>query len=162
MSFHSVHNVGVLGIIEVHESSCFCETCFLNEPGNCKNAWLVERFAWTSVYKKQQVKDDVQNKLWDSYSLPYRHKKALFFRPKATRQKPKQKDINHKPNDRKQKKKTLAFQDSIIVSPKNQNDFLIFTIHLSGHQYHCVIYYHFIFLFYLLVHFILYKAPSLI
>ena len=79
LSFHSVCSVGVPGIIEVHESSCFCEPCFLNEPGNFKNAWLVERFAWVSVYNKEQVKDDIQNKLWDSYSLPYRHKKALFL-----------------------------------------------------------------------------------
>ena len=37
MSLHSVRNVGVRGIIEVRESSCFCEVCFLNEEGECKN-----------------------------------------------------------------------------------------------------------------------------
>ena len=37
MSLHSIHNVGGRGIIEVRESSCFCEVCFLNEEGECKN-----------------------------------------------------------------------------------------------------------------------------
>ena len=46
-SFHSVCNVGVPGIIEVRESSCFCEICFLNEKGKCRNAALVQPFAWT-------------------------------------------------------------------------------------------------------------------
>ena len=45
LSFHSVCNVGIPGIIEVHESSCFCEVCFVNESGQCKNAHLVEDFA---------------------------------------------------------------------------------------------------------------------
>ena len=49
LSFHSVRNAGVPGIIAVHESSCFCEPCFLNDPGNCKNSQLVERFALASV-----------------------------------------------------------------------------------------------------------------
>ena len=51
LNFHSVHNVGIPGIIEVRESSCFCEVCFLNESGQCKNAQLVEDFAWASLYK---------------------------------------------------------------------------------------------------------------
>ena len=36
LSFYSVHNVGIPGIIEVCESSCFCEVCFVNESGQCK------------------------------------------------------------------------------------------------------------------------------
>ena len=51
LNFHSVHNVGIPGIIEVHESSCFCEGCFVNKSGQCKNAHLVEDFAWASLYK---------------------------------------------------------------------------------------------------------------
>ena len=47
LNFHSVRNVGLPGIIEVRESSCFCEPSFFNEPGNCKNAWLVERLKMT-------------------------------------------------------------------------------------------------------------------
>ena len=45
LSFHSVHNVGIPGIIEVHKSSCFCKVCFFNESGQCKNGHLVEDFA---------------------------------------------------------------------------------------------------------------------
>ena len=45
LSFHSVCNVGIPGIIGVHKSSCFCEVCFVNESGQCKNAHLVEDFA---------------------------------------------------------------------------------------------------------------------
>ena len=51
LNFHSVCNVGIPGIIEVHESSCFCKVCFVNESGQCKNAQLVEDFAWASLYK---------------------------------------------------------------------------------------------------------------
>ena len=35
LNFKSVRNVGIPGIIEVCESSCFCEVCFLNESGQC-------------------------------------------------------------------------------------------------------------------------------
>ena len=36
-TFHSVRNTGIPGIIEVRESSCFCEPCFLSVDGECKN-----------------------------------------------------------------------------------------------------------------------------
>ena len=49
--FHSVQNTGEQGIVEVRESSCFCEPCYLNEPGECKNINLVCPFEWVSVYK---------------------------------------------------------------------------------------------------------------
>ena len=35
--FHSVWNTGEQVIDELRESSCFCEPCYLNEPGECKN-----------------------------------------------------------------------------------------------------------------------------
>ena len=44
LNFYSVHNVGIPGFIEVHESSCFCEVCFVNESGQYKNSHLVEDF----------------------------------------------------------------------------------------------------------------------
>ena len=75
LSFHSVHNVGIPGIIEVHESSCFCEFCFFNESGQCKNGHLVEDFAWASLYKNQQIEDHFENKVWECYSVPYRYAK---------------------------------------------------------------------------------------
>ena len=81
MTFHSVHNVGVRGIIEVHESSCFCEVCFLNGQGECKNRKLVEDFAWASLYKDMYIAGNVENKLWDTYSLPYTHAKKPIFKP---------------------------------------------------------------------------------
>ena len=36
LSFHSVCNVGIPDIIEVHKSSCFCEVCFLMNLGSAK------------------------------------------------------------------------------------------------------------------------------
>ena len=53
---HSIRNVGITpGIIEVRESSCFCEVCFANESGECKNSHLVEDFAWATLYNDQQI-----------------------------------------------------------------------------------------------------------
>ena len=43
-TFHSVRNTGIPGIIEVRESSCFCEPCFLGDAGDCKNKHLVKPF----------------------------------------------------------------------------------------------------------------------
>ena len=68
--FHSVCNTGILGIIEVWESSCYCEPCFLNVPGEFKNHKLVNNFAWAFVYKKPDISGHVENKLWNGFSLP--------------------------------------------------------------------------------------------
>ena len=81
LTLHSVRNVGVRGIIEVRESSCFCEVCFLNAQGECKNRKLVEDFAWASLYKSLYIEENVENKMWDTYSLPYTHAKKPIFRP---------------------------------------------------------------------------------
>ena len=78
LSFHSVRNVGIPGIIEVHDSSCFCEVFFFNESGQCKNGHLVEDFAWASLYKNQQIEDNFENKVWECYSVPYRYAKKIF------------------------------------------------------------------------------------
>ena len=86
LSFHSVCNVGILGIIEVHESSCFCEVCFVNESGQCKNAHLVEDFAWALLYKNWQIEDNFENKLWECYSVPYRYAKKNILKSKPKRQ----------------------------------------------------------------------------
>ena len=83
LTLHSVRNVGLPGVIEVRESSCFCEICFLNEPGECKNARLVEDFAWASLYKNKKIEHNFENKLWDTYSLPYSHAKKPVFRPQS-------------------------------------------------------------------------------
>ena len=72
LCFHSVHNTGIPGIVEVCESSCYCEPCFLNVPGECKNWKLVNNFAWASVYKKPDISGHVENKLWNGFSLPYK------------------------------------------------------------------------------------------
>ena len=76
LRFHSVRNVGTPGIIEVRESSCFCEVCFANESGECKNSHLVEDFAWATLYKDQQIEDKFENKIWEGYSVPYRYLKT--------------------------------------------------------------------------------------
>ena len=45
LSFHSVHNVGIPGIIEAYESICFCEVCFFNESGQCKKLTFSGKFS---------------------------------------------------------------------------------------------------------------------
>ena len=81
-SFHSVYNAGVPGIIEVQESSCFCEICFHNEKCECRNAALVQPFAWTSLYKNHTIKENFKNKLWEGYSIEFKYVKKHMFRPK--------------------------------------------------------------------------------
>ena len=88
LSFHSVCQVGIPDIIEVCESSCFCEVCFVNESGQCKNAHLVEDFAWASLYKNKQIEDNFENKLWECYSVPYRYAKKNILKLKPKRQIP--------------------------------------------------------------------------
>ena len=80
LSFHSICNVGIPGIIKVHKSSCF-----VNESGQCKNAHLVEDFARASLYKNQQIEDNFENKVWECYSVPYRYakKNVLKSKPKT-------------------------------------------------------------------------------
>ena len=85
LNFYSVHNVGIPGIIEVRESSCFCEVCFVNESGQCKNAHLVGYFAWASLYKNRQIKDNLENKVWECYSVPYRYAKRNILKSKPKR-----------------------------------------------------------------------------
>ena len=72
LCFHSVHNTGIPGIVEVCESSCYCKPCFLSVPGECKNHRLVNNFAWVSVYKKPYISGYFKNKLWNGFSLPYK------------------------------------------------------------------------------------------
>ena len=86
LRFHSVRNVGTPGIIEVCESSCFCEVCFANESGECKNSHLVEDFAWATLYKDQQIEDKFQNKIWEGYSIPYRYLKTNILKSRPKRQ----------------------------------------------------------------------------
>ena len=75
-SFHSVRNTGTPGIVEVREASCFCEVCFLNHSGECKNKRLVKNFRWActskSVKDKQKI---VHNVHWHSTSMKFQHKK---------------------------------------------------------------------------------------
>ena len=81
-SFHSVCNAGVPGIIEVQKSSCFCEICFHNKKGECRNAALVQPFAWTSLYKNHTIEENFKNKLWEGYSIEFKYVKKHMFRPK--------------------------------------------------------------------------------
>ena len=86
LRFHSVRNVGTPGIIEVRESSCFCEVCFANELGECKNSHLVEDFAWATLYKDQQIEDKFENIIWEGYSVPYRYLKKNILKSRPKRQ----------------------------------------------------------------------------
>ena len=80
--FHSVRNTGVPGIIEVRESSCFCEICFLNAPGECKNKRLVKNFRWACTSKSvEEIPTTVYNKHWHTTSVKYvRPKKTIIGR----------------------------------------------------------------------------------
>ena len=120
LSFHSVCNVGIPGIIEVCKSSCFCKVCFFNESGQCKNGHLVEDFAWASLYKNQQIEDHFENKVWECYSVPYRYAKKNILKSKPTRQNPKTKN---KSKNSKVGKKMLQKGPSIShVSSRNHSD----------------------------------------
>ena len=110
LSFHSVRNVGIPGIIEVHESSYFCEVCFFNESGQCKNGHLVEDFARASLYKNQQIEDHFENKVWECYSVPYRYAKKTILKSKPKRQNP---NIKNKSKNSKVGKKMLQKSPSI-------------------------------------------------
>ena len=68
--FHSVRNTGIPGIIEVRESSCFCEPCFLGDAGDCKNKHLVKPFRWAKVCESNDNApvETLENKLWSNYS----------------------------------------------------------------------------------------------
>ena len=39
------------GLLKSENNTCFCELCYLNEPGECKNINLVCPFEWVNVYK---------------------------------------------------------------------------------------------------------------
>ena len=76
LGFHSVRNTGTPGVIEVHASSCFCEPCFLDTPGECRNKRLVKKFLWASLYKVNSTKATkavtiFENTLWNSTSDKY-------------------------------------------------------------------------------------------
>ena len=120
LSFHSVCNVGIPGSIEVCESICFCEVCFFNESGQCKNGHLVEDFAWASLYKNQQIEDHFENKVWKCYSVPYRYAKKNILKSKPKRQNPK---IKNKSKNSKVGKKMLQKGPSIShISSRNHSD----------------------------------------
>ena len=77
-SFHSVRNTKIPGLIEVRASSCFCEPCFLNVPGECKNKRLVKPFEWVCLYKAKSEKAKfsksitmLDNRLWSGTSSKY-------------------------------------------------------------------------------------------
>ena len=79
--FHSVRNTGTNGVIEVRESSCFCDVCFLNATGKCPNEHLVKDFTWANLYKSRLVPEkDMLNTLWTSKTVPYVKEKRTFVR----------------------------------------------------------------------------------
>ena len=120
LNFHSVRNVGIPGIIEVRESSCFCEVCFVNESGQCKNAQLVEDFAWASLYKNRQIEDNLENKVWECYSVPYRYAKKNTLKSKPKR---KISNIKNRNKNSKVGKKMLhTVPSSGHVYSKNHSD----------------------------------------
>ena len=124
LNFHSVCNVGIPGIIEVCESSCFCKVCFANESGQYKNAQLVEDFALASLYKNRQIEDNLENKVWECYSVPYRYAKKNILKSKP---KGKISTIRNRNKNSKVGKKTLhTVPSSGHVYSKNHSDDSIF------------------------------------
>ena len=59
----------------------FVKYAFSMNKGNAKNRKLVEEFAWASLYKDMYIAENVENKLWDTYSLAYTHAKKPIFKP---------------------------------------------------------------------------------
>ena len=81
-TFHSVRNTGIPGIIEVRESSCFCEPCFLSVDGECKNHHLVKPYRWAKVCENTDnvCTEILENKLWRNYhSVKYKLGKIRYF-----------------------------------------------------------------------------------
>ena len=107
LSLHSVRNVGIPGIVEVRESSCFCEVCFHNESGVCKNSSLVQPFAWTSVYKHLKIEQNLQNKLWQGNSVQFQYIKKHMFRPKDWKKDSKQHSKRYSESDSKRDGKLI-------------------------------------------------------
>ena len=82
LGFHLVRNTGTPGVIKVCASSCFCEPCFLDTPGECRNKRLVKKFLWASLYKVNSAKATktvtiFENTLWNSTSDKYVPMKCL-------------------------------------------------------------------------------------
>ena len=120
MNFNSVGNVGIPGIIEAHKSSCFCEVCFVNESGQCKNVHLVEDFAWASLYKNRQIEHNLQNKVWECYSVPYRYAKKNILKSKPKRKTSNIKNRNK--NSRVGKKMLHKVPSTSHVYSRNDSD----------------------------------------
>ena len=83
LGFHSVRNTGIPGVIDVRESSCFCEPCFLGDPGECRNQRLVKPFRFASLYKTTSAKahkslTTVQNIHWSGRTSKYVYVKGRF------------------------------------------------------------------------------------
>ena len=87
LGFHLVRNTGTPGVIKVHASSCFCEPCFLDTPGECRYKRLVKKFLWASLYKVNSAKATkavtiFENTLWNSTSdkhVPMKHPVAKHW-----------------------------------------------------------------------------------
>ena len=120
LCFHSVCNVGIPGITEVHESSCFCEVCFVDESWQCKNAHLVEDFAWASLYKNWQIEDNLENKVWECYSVPYRYAKKIILKSKPERKISNRKNRNK--NSKVGKKRLHKVPSTSHVYSRNHSD----------------------------------------
>ena len=101
LGFHSVRNTGIPGHIEVRESSCFCEQCFLGSPGECRNKRLVKSFRWASLYKVNSAKarkigKTLQNVLWKGTSSKYIHVQSRFPKKRTVRLKDKSGVLNER------------------------------------------------------------------
>ena len=92
----------------------------MNESGQCKNAHLVEDFAWGSQYKNRQIQDNLENKVWECYSVPYRYAKKNILKSKPKR---KISNIKNRNKNSKVGKKMLHKVPSTShVYSRNQSD----------------------------------------
>lgn len=137
-SLHSVRNTGRIGFIDVRESSCFCEVCFLNEPGECKNQHLVLDYAWASLIKmskeeRKEIGEDFENILWQSSTQQYKRHKYQFT-PKYGKKRTSREGNKNKPRNQ-MKKDVSKMVDNVRVEeveesytsflqmPHDSNDF---------------------------------------
>ena len=111
MGLHCVRNTGRDSFIEVRESSCFCDVCFLNADGDCYNEHLMKPFGWAALHtlerdEKKKLLKEFQNTLWEDSSRQYEHIKYHFipkFPKKDTDTSDKDADTSEKTKGKKRK-----------------------------------------------------------
>ena len=80
----------------------------------------MEDFAWASLYKNQQIEDNLENKVWECYSVPYRYAKKNILKSKPKRKISKIKNRNK--NSKVGKKTLHKVPSTSHVYSRNDSD----------------------------------------